>query len=235
MSRSSSTLQTSVGLQIKVVNDGRGNQRVDDGSGGQVAGPVLVGIAGGEESHRVPLGTDNKGNLRVVVAEFGSGLLDGLELLVDAVGILTFRDTVSEEQDAERLSTSVLLKGLDVSSHHVLKILDNLNSALLESHTRDESVVLTVDGGDGDGDRRRKSTTLGGRVAGVGTDHHCGSLELVRNLVGESTELGVNLHGDVTTVLLDTAVGLDLQRLETLSNDRLEKLLGSTSLDSLVD
>lgn len=84
MSRSSSTLQTRVGLQIKVVDDGRSNQRVDDGSGGQVAGPVLVGIAGGEESHRVPLGADNKGNLRVVVTEPSGGPLDGLELL--AVG-----------------------------------------------------------------------------------------------------------------------------------------------------
>lgn len=41
--------------------------------------------------------------------------------------------------------------------------------------------------------------------------------------MGESTKLGVNLHGDVTTVLFDTTVGLDLQRLETLSDDRLEK------------
>lgn len=45
---------------------------------------------------------------------------------LDAVGVLTFRDTISEEQDAERLSTSVLLKVLDVSSHHVLKVLDDL-------------------------------------------------------------------------------------------------------------
>lgn len=45
---------------------------------------------------------------------------------LDTVGVLTFRDTISEEQDAERLSTSVLLKVLDVSSHHVLKILDDL-------------------------------------------------------------------------------------------------------------
>lgn len=45
---------------------------------------------------------------------------------LDTVGVLTFRDTVSEEQDAERLSTSVLLKGLDVRSHHVLKILNDL-------------------------------------------------------------------------------------------------------------
>lgn len=70
-----------MGLQIEVVDDGRSNQRVDDSSGGQVAGPVLVGIARGEESHRVPLGANNKGNLRVVVTEPGSGLLDGLELL----------------------------------------------------------------------------------------------------------------------------------------------------------
>lgn len=76
-------------------------------------------------------------------------------------------------------------------------------------------------------------------ITHVGTDHHGGSLELQetineflqqvsfstylgRNLVGESTKLGVNLHGDVTTVLLDTTVGFDLQGLETLSDDRLE-------------
>lgn len=45
---------------------------------------------------------------------------------LDTVGVLTFRDTISEEQDTERLNTSVLLKVLDVSSHHVLKILDDL-------------------------------------------------------------------------------------------------------------
>lgn len=45
---------------------------------------------------------------------------------LDAVGVLTFRDTISEEQDAERLSTSVLLKVLDVSSHHVFEVLDDL-------------------------------------------------------------------------------------------------------------
>lgn len=43
----------------------------------------------------------------------------------------------------------------------------DLHPALLESHTRDESVVLTVDGSDGNSDRRRKSTTLGRAVTGL--------------------------------------------------------------------
>lgn len=43
----------------------------------------------------------------------------------------------------------------------------DLHSALLESHTRDESVVLTVDGSDGNSDRRRKSITLGRGVTGL--------------------------------------------------------------------
>lgn len=54
-------------------------------------------------------------------------------------------------------------------SDHAIRELGgvDLHSALLESHTRDESVVLTVDGSDGNGDRRRKSITLGRGVTGL--------------------------------------------------------------------
>lgn len=43
----------------------------------------------------------------------------------------------------------------------------NLHAPLLESHTRDESVVLAVHGSDGNSDRRRKSTALGRRVTSL--------------------------------------------------------------------
>lgn len=96
-----------------------------------------------------------------------------------------------------------------MSSYYVFKILDNFNLVFLELYIRDELVVFIVDGGDGDGDRRRKSIIFGGRVVGVGIDYYCGLFELVRNLVGEFIEFGVNFYGDVIIVLFDIVVGFD--------------------------
>jgi hypothetical protein len=53
MGRFGSSLQPSVGLEVKVKSKGMSNFAIDDGTSGKVTSPVLVGIGGGEESHVV--------------------------------------------------------------------------------------------------------------------------------------------------------------------------------------
>ena len=60
------------------------------------------------------------------------------------------------------------------------------------------------------------------------SNHHCKSY-------GESRAyLGVDLHRNVSEVLVETSVALDFGRLEALSNERLGETFGGDRLYSLV-
>ena len=69
-------------------------------------------------------------------------------------------------------------------------------STFLESDTGDDLGLFTVDGSNGDSDGRRNDTRLGRGMGDVGSDHE-GILgeELGHgNSMGNTTELGVDLH-----------------------------------------
>lgn len=196
--------------------------------------------------------------------------LCGDENLLSTVTVLSLRNTITEHDDLSRLSTSVLLEERNVGLEHTSEIADNFLSTLLESDGGNELGVLTIDSGDGDGDRWRDGSTTGRRVSNVSTNHHGGLVELYQsaqdpmgsnkgtyssgdgNEVGNTTHLGVDLHGYVTEVLVETSVvGSDLLGLETLGNEGLNdqltlatgkagatyklEVLSGTSLDFLVE
>jgi hypothetical protein len=73
--------------------------------------------------------------------------------------------------------------------------LDSL-STFLESDARHDLVLFTIDGSDGNGDGRRDDTRLGRRVGNIGSDHESilGEELWHRDLVSDSSELGVDLH-----------------------------------------
>lgn len=111
-------------------------------------------------------------------------------------------------------------------------------------HTRLEVVIVAVGGSDRGSDRRPDGTVALRRVSNIGSDehglvgnsglkrqresglnlHHTGTTsthelgERDRNV--DTSELGVDLHGDVRTVLVETSVRLELLGLEALGRNR---------------
>ena len=66
MSGTSGTLQTSVGLEVKVERKGVRDRRVDNGTGGKVTGTVHVLLVDSKEAHVVALGADDEGDLGTI-------------------------------------------------------------------------------------------------------------------------------------------------------------------------
>lgn len=100
------------------------------------------------------LGTNNEGDLGVV-----AGLVQGcsgtnsLDFLGTNSSVLSFRDTVTEEDNLGRRGLGVGLKVLEVGDHHLLKIGDDLHTTLLETDAGLEANVVTILASNSDSNR----------------------------------------------------------------------------------
>jgi hypothetical protein len=150
--------EAGVRLQVEVAHDGRCDAPVDDGAGGQVAGPVGLGGRFGVEAEVVALTTDDVGELRrrALRVKLAEGSLERRDLLVDDGVKLAFGNAVAVEDDALGLLVAVRLAvGPEQADGHGLQVLDHLDPAGLEA---DLSPVLhgrAIRRRDDGGDRRR--------------------------------------------------------------------------------
>lgn len=90
-----------------------GDALLDNSTRGEVTSPIRILGVGGKEPHVMPLGTDDEGELRLVVrsTDFGSCLSESLELLT-VLSALPIRNTGESEltQQHERI---------DLPRHHL--------------------------------------------------------------------------------------------------------------------
>lgn len=185
-------------------------------------------------------GARDEGDARLVSRFDGfASHSDRLDFLLNDGGVLTFGDTVAVEDDRLGQELGVVPERLDISFHHVLQVLNNLLSAFLQSNSRLIQVVIADLGRDGRSDGRRDDiVTAGWRVTDVGTDEHRLGVEsgkiLERDRVGDTTELRVNLHGDIVAILVQTTFTSQFRRKETLRRDGRLQVGGSATLDFFI-
>lgn len=142
MGRFGGSLKTGVSLKIKVECKRMSDSSIDDRSSRKVTRSVSLALVRSEESHRVlkissvlaevpaattySFGTNDEGEFRLVVWEFGCGLLDRLGLHGNTVPVLTFGNTISEHDDLLRQHSGRRLILEEMRVHHIGKVLDNL-------------------------------------------------------------------------------------------------------------
>lgn len=106
--------------------------------------------------------------------------------------VLALRDAVAEEEDALRLGATLLLEDRDVLAHHVDKVGNDFDAALLEADADREADILAIRASDGDSDRGLDKAAVAGRrvrtvvssisseVLHVSPNHHGCLVELER-------------------------------------------------------
>ncbi len=125
VTRSGRADKTSLRLKVKVETEGRDDAGIDASAGRKVAGFIIgdITVIGSKEANVMTLTADNESDLDGGVrTNLARGSLDSGELVVKYRLVLTFGDTVAEEDDRVGQTTLVgALPLLQVAEHHTLR------------------------------------------------------------------------------------------------------------------